>query len=116
MRKWTPRSGTFGAGSKTSSGCGSGARRPLRLQDAHEDGVVESGVAHYGLTEAPFLHEAQLRVCRDGLLVEVEDAQAYAIEPQLLESVAQEAFDSLGPVTLVAIIPGDHYHREVRRP
>ena len=49
---------------------------------------MEAGAALYGPAEASLLHEAQLLVGRDGLLVEIEDAKADAVEAQLLEGVA----------------------------
>ena len=64
---------------------------------------MEGTVAPERPAEASLLPKSELRVGGDGVLVELEDAEAHAVQAPLSEGVVEERGDRLGSVAVVPV-------------
>src|SRR4028119_34996 len=90
-------------------------RCPLFAQDAHQQGVAEAVLAFDGPAETALVHEAEPLVGGDGRVVEIEDAQADAVQAQVLEGVAHDHRYGLGPVAMAPVVRSAHDNGQLRR-
>src|ERR687893_805847 len=90
-------------------------RRPLVAQDAHQQGVAEAVLALHGPPEAPLVYKAEPLVGGDGRVVEIEDAEAHAIQAEVLEGVLHDQPYGLGAVAVAPIVRAADDHGQLRR-
>src|SRR5918997_666586 len=90
-------------------------RRPLVAQDAHQQGVAEAVPALHGPPEAPLVYKAEPLVGGDGRVVEIEDAEAHAVQAEVLESVLHDQPYGLGAVAVAPVVGAADDHGQLRR-